>query len=401
MKTILRNAFEKTCLLVLMSAFLFSGCTLTTVGNNPPVNTPTPEVFLPLDPSPTPLPSDLPLSCQFSDLKVYVNRSDKYCFAYPDRFQVTDQGGDLTLLQGPVVGTTGGDVNVNFKVELTAFDVNKSLDQHVDEFMQGYTVFDPSAFEHTRVTVDGEPAILVERASEVVDDQPKPKQMNWRMVFVHHGSSLYRLIYQPADIAEAKADLDELYQMTMGSFAFLEQNLISDPPVSTDTPAPTPLPPTPVPPTPIPPTPTASIPCDWMSFVADVTVPDGTTYAPVTTFVKTWRLKNIGTCTWTPSYSLVFVSGDQMGGPSSISLPGNVPPGYTVDVSVALTAPTAGGSYTGYWMLRNAMGSRFGSGPAASGIFLVNIKVTYPATGKKVYVDNTGNYSLTIRRALA
>src|SRR5512143_3278895 len=39
--------------------------------------------------------------------------------------------------------------------------------------------------------------------------------------------------------------------------------------------------------------------CDWAQFVADVTVPDGTSYAPGTTFTKTWRLKNIGSCTWT------------------------------------------------------------------------------------------------------
>ena len=43
--------------------------------------------------------------------------------------------------------------------------------------------------------------------------------------------------------------------------------------------------------------------CDMAQFVADVTVPDGTTYAPGAAFTKTWRLKNIGTCTWSTSYS--------------------------------------------------------------------------------------------------
>ena len=46
--------------------------------------------------------------------------------------------------------------------------------------------------------------------------------------------------------------------------------------------------------------------CDWAQFVADVTVPDGTSYAANTAFRKTWRLKNIGACTWTTSYALVF-----------------------------------------------------------------------------------------------
>ena len=67
---------------------------------------------------------------------------------------------------------------------------------------------------------------------------------------------------------------------------------------------------------------------DRAQFVADVTVPDGTRYDPGATFTKTWRLKNIGTCTWTTSYTLVFDSGDAdgchgFGG----NFPSSVPPG--------------------------------------------------------------------------
>ncbi|NUQ84841.1 MAG: hypothetical protein HUU11_09020, partial [Anaerolineales bacterium] len=72
--------------------------------------------------------------------------------------------------------------------------------------------------------------------------------------------------------------------------------------------------------------------CDWAQFIADVTVPDGAKYEPGATFKKTWRLKNIGTCTWTTSYSLVFDSGAQMGAPASVSFPANVAPGQTIDV---------------------------------------------------------------------
>jgi len=45
-----------------------------------------------------------------------------------------------------------------------------------------------------------------------------------------------------------------------------------------------------------------------------VTVPDGWLITPGLVFKKTWRLKNIGTCTWTRNYSLVFAGGEQMGG---------------------------------------------------------------------------------------
>ncbi len=129
--------------------------------------------------------------------------------------------------------------------------------------------------------------------------------------------------------------------------------------------------------------------CDWAQFIADVTVPDGTTYAPGTAFTKTWRLKNIGTCTWTTSYALVFVSGSQMGAPSAVNLPSSVAPGGTIDISVNMTAPSTNGHYRGYWQLRNASGVLFGIGTYANKSFWVDINVTTsPGTG----YDFVANY---------
>ena len=118
--------------------------------------------------------------------------------------------------------------------------------------------------------------------------------------------------------------------------------------------------------------------CDWAQFVADVTVPDGTTYAAGATFQKTWRLRNIGTCTWTTSYALVFDSGAQMGAPSEKAFPTNVAPGQTVDLTVDMTAPGAAGHYFGYWKLRNAGGVIFGIGSTANRAFWVEINVGSP-----------------------
>ncbi len=117
--------------------------------------------------------------------------------------------------------------------------------------------------------------------------------------------------------------------------------------------------------------------CDWAQFISDVTVPDGTTFAPGTSFSKTWQIKNIGSCTWTTSYSLVFVSGNQMGGPSSINLPNNVAPGQTVNLQVTgLTAPNAAGHYIGYWQLKNAAGVLFGIGSNGDRPWWVEINVS-------------------------
>jgi len=115
--------------------------------------------------------------------------------------------------------------------------------------------------------------------------------------------------------------------------------------------------------------------CDWAQFIADVTVPDGTTYTPGATFRKTWRLRNIGTCTWTPSYALVFDSGERMGAPTAVNFPSNVAPGQTVDLSLDLTAPTTAGHYFGYWKLRNANNVNFGIGYNANRSFWVEIYV--------------------------
>ena len=137
---------------------------------------------------------------------------------------------------------------------------------------------------------------------------------------------------------------------------------------------------TPVPPTatPIPPTktpvPTAVTYCDWVAFIKDVTIPDGTELNPAEVFTKTWRLKNIGTCTWTPDYDIVFYSGAQMSG-TTMQMPGYVAPGQTVDVAVTFTAPSAPGHYVSYWMLRNASGALFGSGGLADETFYVDIYV--------------------------
>ena len=149
----------------------------------------------------------------------------------------------------------------------------------------------------------------------------------------------------------------------------------------------TPLPPTPVivqiTNTPVPtstPVPSA-VPvtyCDWASFIKDVSIPDGTVLAPGETFTKVWRLKNRGTCTWSSDYLLVFSSGSQMGGKTAVSFPGIVSPGQTVDITLLLTAPSTPGSYSGYWMLRNASGALFGTGDKANIPFYVDIVVKDP-----------------------
>jgi len=116
--------------------------------------------------------------------------------------------------------------------------------------------------------------------------------------------------------------------------------------------------------------------CDAAQFITDVTIPDGTSYSAGATFIKTWRLKNIGSCTWNSSYALVFDSGTSLGGASSTPLASSVAPGGSIDVSINLQAPSADGTYRGFWGLTNASGARIPvSGGSSGRSFYVEIKV--------------------------
>jgi hypothetical protein len=119
--------------------------------------------------------------------------------------------------------------------------------------------------------------------------------------------------------------------------------------------------------------------CDQAQLVADVNEPPGTVMLPGTTFTKTWRLMNVGSCTWTTSYAVVYRDGERFGALDAIPLPYNVAPGQTVDIVVKMTAPSVAGSYRGYWMVRNASGAFFGVGPQANQPWSVGIDVFDPA----------------------
>ena len=99
--------------------------------------------------------------------------------------------------------------------------------------------------------------------------------------------------------------------------------------------------------------------CDKAKFITDVTVSDGTVIAPGEKFTKTWRVQNIGTCTWTTGYALVYDGGIQMSGRSPQALLGDVGPNETVDISIDFVAPQTNGNYTSNWQIKNASNGLF------------------------------------------
>lgn len=102
--------------------------------------------------------------------------------------------------------------------------------------------------------------------------------------------------------------------------------------------------------------------CDDLSFdiaTVDVTILDGTSMTPGQEFVKTWKIKNTGTCAWGDGYTLTFSYGQKMDG-QPVPLGIVVQVGEEVEISVNFKAPTAIGEYTSAWQMANAAGVTFG-----------------------------------------
>lgn len=99
--------------------------------------------------------------------------------------------------------------------------------------------------------------------------------------------------------------------------------------------------------------------CDSLDFVADVNVPDDTNMAPGQDFLKTWRVKNTGSCPWGAGYELVYAGyASEMSGQAQ-PLTQVVQPGQEVEVSVQFTAPDEIGEYLSAWQMANPRGVTF------------------------------------------
>ncbi len=107
-------------------------------------------------------------------------------------------------------------------------------------------------------------------------------------------------------------------------------------------------------------TPTENI-CDNLVFISDATYPDGAVVTVGQEFVKTWKVKNTGSCTWTTGYRIINANyGEKMGGLPT-ALTAEVLPNTEAEISITLKAPSKPGTYSGYWRLTNNNGYTFGT----------------------------------------
>ena len=181
---------------------------------------------------------------------------------------------------------------------------------------------------------------------------------------------------------QLNSPIEAVQKMLTGSIPVT--NSITDTPTATYTPTVTPtrtstatLTATPTP-TKTPTRTPTPIPCNLARFVEDVTIPDGSIVNSYTYFTKTWRLKNMGSCTWDSSYQIIFVEGTSMSPTEYFPWKGGTAGyGESVDVSVELISPEAPGTYQGNFMLRAPDGTLFGMGTENKS-FWVKIVVPVP-----------------------
>jgi hypothetical protein len=118
------------------------------------------------------------------------------------------------------------------------------------------------------------------------------------------------------------------------------------PPLPTTTPIPAILPPTLVPTETLTPTPE---PCTHgLSFVDDLTIPDGTSFFPGASIDKQWLVQNSGSCHWDASYRLKWVRGSLLGAADDQPLfPARA--GTQATLRIVFTAPADAGAYESVW----------------------------------------------------
>jgi hypothetical protein len=76
-------------------------------------------------------------------------------------------------------------------------------------------------------------------------------------------------------------------------------------------------------------------------------------------FIKTWRVKNTGSCPWGAGYVLAYAGYDDDMDGQFIAMKEVIQPGQEVEVSVQFKAPSQAGIYVSAWSMRNPSGFFF------------------------------------------
>ncbi len=96
-----------------------------------------------------------------------------------------------------------------------------------------------------------------------------------------------------------------------------------------------------------------------LSFLDDLTIPDGTQVKPGEQIDKRWEVENSGDCDWGEGYTVRLMSGDAMGAAEEQSLyPAAA--GAKATIQIIFTAPDKPGTYRSAWQAATPNGDPFG-----------------------------------------
>ncbi len=106
--------------------------------------------------------------------------------------------------------------------------------------------------------------------------------------------------------------------------------------------------------------PTPTPPCtNGLTYVQDLTVPDGSNYAAGQPIDKQWLVTNSGTCNWDDRYRLKLIGGDALAAvPLQALYPARA--GTQATIRIVFTAPQQAGLYESQWQAVDPDGQAFG-----------------------------------------
>ena len=96
-----------------------------------------------------------------------------------------------------------------------------------------------------------------------------------------------------------------------------------------------------------------------LTYVNDLTIPDGTSVSAGQSIDKQWLVTNSGTCDWDARYRLKLTDGDAMGVATELALyPARA--GAQATLRILFTAPQSAGTYRSAWQAISPDGVAFG-----------------------------------------
>jgi hypothetical protein len=111
-----------------------------------------------------------------------------------------------------------------------------------------------------------------------------------------------------------------------------------------------------------------------LTFLSDLTIPDGSVFAPGEELDKQWQLQNDGSCNWDAAYTVQLIAGPDMGAAAEQGLyPARS--GTAFAYQIIFTAPEDPGAYRSAWQAYDPARAAFGDP------FFIDIVVVEAAPG--------------------